>query len=170
MAEQKDMCSSFARAPKLQSDVEQSLTRRLWNPPKRILHIHGERRSHNEMVGGEQLWKNQIQYLPGGQLTNWGTIIPKKFLLCCEGSRPHIRLLSLEIWPRDWEFPGNLTLKASEIWFQSYHRTGRNRDSWRATKGLMNQDPEERSNEPTGDWARPTCVCLRVSWRGVGGQ
>ena len=34
---------------------------------------------------------------------------------CCEGSRPHIRLPSLEIWPRDWESPGNLTLKASGI-------------------------------------------------------
>jgi len=59
--------------------------------------------------------KKANSYLPGGQLTNWRTIIPKKFLHCCEGSRPHIRLPSLEIWPSDWEFPGNLTFKASGI-------------------------------------------------------
>jgi len=31
------------------------------------------------------------------------------------GPEPHVRLLSLKIRQRDWEFPGNLTLKASGI-------------------------------------------------------
>ena len=35
MAEQKDVCSSPARAPKLQRAVEQPLTEGCWNPPKR---------------------------------------------------------------------------------------------------------------------------------------
>ena len=30
--------------------------------------------------------------------------IPKKFSLCCEGSRLQIRLPNLEIWQRDWGF------------------------------------------------------------------
>ena len=32
---------------------------------------------------------------------NWRTIIPKKFLHCCECSRPHNRFLHLGIWQRD---------------------------------------------------------------------
>jgi len=38
--------------------VEQPLAGRHWNPPKKekkILHIQGQRRSHNRMVGGTQL-------------------------------------------------------------------------------------------------------------------
>ena len=63
----------------------------------------------------------------GGQPTSWRTIIPKKISHCCEGSRPHIRLSSLQIQPRDWESPGNLTLKACRIWLQDLHRTAENR-------------------------------------------
>ena len=59
--------------------------------------------------------KKANSYLPGGQLTNWRTIIPKKFLHCYEGSRPYIGLRSLQIQPLDWESPRNLTLKASGI-------------------------------------------------------
>ena len=55
-------------------------------------------------------------FIPAGvQPTNWKMIIPKKFSNCCKGSRPDIRLLSLEILQRDWESTGNLTLKDSEI-------------------------------------------------------
>ena len=50
-------------------------------------------------------------------------IIQKKFLHCCKSSRAHNRLPNLGIWPRDWEPPWNLTLKASGIWLQNFHRT-----------------------------------------------
>ena len=77
----------------------------------------------------------------------------------------------LRIWPRDRELPGNLTLKASGNWLQSFHGTGGNRDSWRTqTKSYVHQDPGERSSDPTGDGARTTCEYLRVSCRGVGWQ
>ena len=57
-----------------------------------------------------------ILYPPGGWPTDWRTITTKEFFHCCEGAEPHIRLPSLGIWQRDWEFPGNLTLKASGIY------------------------------------------------------
>ena len=53
MAEQKDKGSSSERAPKSLLAVEPP-TGGHWNPPKKILHIQGQRRSHNEIVGGSQ--------------------------------------------------------------------------------------------------------------------
>ena len=50
--------------------------------------------------------RNQIPYPPGGRPTNWRTVVPKKLSHCCEGSRSHIRLLSLGIWQRDWRSQG----------------------------------------------------------------
>ena len=38
-------------------------------------------------------------------------MIPKNLSHCYKGSEPHVRLLSLGIQQRDWESPGNLTLK-----------------------------------------------------------
>ena len=61
---------------------------------------------------------------PRRQPINWRTIMPKKFLNCCKSSRAHNRFSNLEIWQRDWEPLGNLTLKASGIWLQNFHRTG----------------------------------------------
>ena len=73
---------------------------------------------------------------------------------------------------RDWESPGNLTLKVSRIWLQDFHRTGGNRlHSWRTqTRSCMHQDPGERSSDLTEDWTRPKCWCWRVSYGGVGQQ
>ena len=101
------------------------------------------------MVGGVQSWQNQIPYLPGWWLTGWRTIIPKKFLHYCEGSKPHVRLPSLGIWKRDQESPGNLAFRARRIWLQAFHRTGgQTPQLWRAqTKFCMHQDPEERSSD-----------------------
>ena len=81
------------------------------------------------IIAGVQSWYNQIPHLLGGWLTNWRTMISTKFSHCCEDSEPHIRLPSLRIQERNWESPGNLTLKASRIWCQDFHRTGANRDS-----------------------------------------
>ena len=67
----------------------------------------------------------------------------KKFSHCCEGSQPHVRLPSLGIWQRVWEFPGNLTLKTSGIWLQDFQRTGENRlQSWRAQNILCTKTQE----------------------------
>ena len=62
-----------------------------------------------------------MPYLPDGKPTNWKTIIPEKFSHCCEGSEPHVVLASLQ---RNWESPGNLTLRISGSWLQDFHRTG----------------------------------------------
>ena len=37
-------------------------------------------------------------------------------------------------------------------------------------KTLYTQNPEDRSNDPTRDWARPACEYLGVSCGGVGQQ
>ena len=53
---------------------------------------------------------------------------------------------------------------------QNLHRTGET-DSCRAqTKLCANQDPGERSSDPTGDWPRLACECPGVSSGGVGQQ
>ena len=46
------------------------------------------------------------------QPTNWRTIVPMKFLHCCESSRTHNRFPNLWIGQRDCVPPGNLTLEA----------------------------------------------------------
>ena len=59
----------------------------------------------------------------------WRTIMPKKFSHYHEGSELRLKLPRLGIWQRDWESPGNLTLKGRGIWLQGFHRTGGGRDS-----------------------------------------
>ena len=74
--------------------------------------------------------------------TNWRTIISRKFLHCGESSRAHNRFPCLGIWQKNWEPPGNLTLKTTGIWLQNFHRT-KETDSWRAQrKPCVHQDPE----------------------------
>ena len=44
-------------------------------------------------------------------------------------------------------------------------------DSWRTqTKPCVHQDPGERNNDPTRDWARLACVCLGVCGGGMSWQ
>ena len=106
----------------------------------------------------------------GGWATNWRPITPKKFLHCFDSSRAHNRLPILGIQQRDWQSPGNLTLKVSRVWLQNFQRTGET-DSWRAqTKPCAHWDPGERSNDPSRDWARPACKYLEVSGGGMGWQ
>jgi len=46
-----------------------------------------------------------------------------------------------------------------------------NTDSWRTqTKPCVHQDPGERNNDPTRDWARLACVCLGVCGGGMSWQ
>ena len=76
--------------------------------------------------------------------TSWRIIIPNKFSHCCESSRAHNIFHNPGIWQRDWEPPGTLTLVASGIWLQNFHRTGET-DSWRAqTRPCVHQDSGER--------------------------
>ena len=101
---------------KIKTTCRTTFSKKYLNLPKMIFFFQRQRRSHNEMVGEVHLWNNHILYPPSGWPTTWRTMISKKSLHCCEGSWPHIRLPSLEMQPRDWECPGNLTLKASGIW------------------------------------------------------
>ena len=82
---------------------------------------------------------------PAGRSTNWRTITPKKFSHCCENSRPHNRLPNLGIQRRDWESPGNLTLKVRRIWWQNFHRTGETE-----TLGGHKQNPMQTRTEEKG--------------------
>ena len=82
-----------------------------------------------------------------------------------------MRLSNLGIQQRDWESPGNLTLKVNGIWLQNFHRTGGSRDFWKAqTKPCVHQDPGERSSDSPGNGARPACGCLKFSCRGLDRQ
>ena len=66
--------------------------------------------------------------------------------------------------------PREFDLKAIGIWLQNFHRIGKT-DSWRAqTKSCAHQDPEERSSDPTREWARLACECPGVSGGGMGWQ
>ena len=110
---------------------------------------------------------------PGGQSTNWRTIIPNKFSHCCKSSRPHNRLHNLRIQQKDWESSGNLTLKVSGIWLRSFHRTGETETlggekSKTQKKPCVREDPGERSSDCTRDWTRLACECLGVSGRCMG--
>ena len=74
------------------------------------------------------------------------------------------------IQQRDWETPGNLTLKASGIWLQNFLMSGET-DSQRAqTKPCEQQDPGERNNDTTRNWASLACECPEISSRGRGRQ
>ena len=87
-----------------------------------------------------------------------------------EGIGTHSSIIATNSWQRDWEPPGNLTMKASGTWLKNFHRIGET-DSWRAqTKPFVHQDVGERSSDPTRDWARLACECLGISDGGVGWQ
>ena len=133
----------------MQLVVEQSSTGKLWNPTKKDTpHPRTKKKPHwNGRRGTIMIKSNPISNWVGD--SNLKTIIPKKFSHCCESYRPHIRLPSLGIWSRNWESPGNLTLRARRVWLQSFHRTGGHRDPWRTqTKSCAHQDPGERSSDP----------------------
>ena len=47
----------------------------------------------------------------------------KEVLTFCKHSKVHNRFPNLGIQQRDWECPGNLTLKASGIWLKNFQKT-----------------------------------------------
>ena len=88
----------------------------------------------------------------------------------CKSSRAHNWFPNLGVWQSVRESPGNLTLKASGIWLQNFHRTGET-DSWRAQiKLCVHLDPGERSSGLTRDWARLACEWPGVPSKGMGWQ
>ena len=136
------------------------------------------------LARGQRLWQQQsweaqcvawvllkevaispIIELLGRQVTNWKTIIPKKFSHCYENSRPHNRL------PKGTEnLQGTWLGRSADLIIEPPQDWG-NRDSWRThTKSCAHQDPGERSCDPTRDWARLACACLGVSGGGMGWQ
>ena len=74
-------------------------------------------------------------------------------------SRTHNRSPNLGIWQRDRESPGNLTLEASGIWLQNFHRTGET-DSWKAQTTLSAPGPRRKEQWPH---KRLIQTCLWVS-------
>ena len=107
--------SSPAGAPKSQLDVEQASTGKYWNPLKKDM-PHPRTKEKPQQSGRRGMIMIKSNPTPGrGWPTDRRTVMPKKLSHCWEGSGPHIRLPSLGIWPRDWESPGNLTLKATGV-------------------------------------------------------
>ena len=101
----------------------------------------------------------------GGWLTNWRTIIPKKFSPCRESPRPHNRLSNPGIQQMDWVSPENLILKVRRSWLQKSHRV-RVTESWRAQASR----PRRKEQWPQQDWAKLACVCLGIFGGGMGRQ
>ena len=145
-AEQCALISS-CKSMKITASCWTTIDRRTVKPSKKdTLSPKTKKKPHQDGIV-TQSWWSQVPYPPGGWLTNWTPIMPKtnghmkrysslliirKMLIvvkCCEGSEPYIRLPRLGIQQMDWESSGNLTLKASGIWLQDFHRTRGNRDS-----------------------------------------
>ena len=66
-----------------------------------------------------------------------------KFSHCCKSSRAHNKFPNLGTQQRDWEPLGNLTLKASWIWLQSFHGPGETYSWWVQTKQNIQIIPPE---------------------------
>ena len=146
--------------PRAPQETESQLPLSVWVSPEEAQISSGLPRGQGPWL--RQAWEAQHMSPTteplSRQPTNWRTIIPKRFSHCHESSRIHNRFPNLRIWQRDWEIPGNLTLKARRIWLQSFHRTGET-DSWRPqTKPYVHQDPGESRSVPKRDWARLVCV------------
>ena len=88
----------------------------------------------------------------GGQHTSWRTSTLQRFSHCVKVPNP---TSGFPIWGSHkgiWQSqsPGNLTLKASGIWLQDFHRTGGNRlHSWRTqTKSCAHQGTGKGAESP----------------------
>ena len=135
------------KSTKITTSYWMTIDRRMLELTKKNIPYIQRQRSYSKMVGGTYIWWSQIPYPPGEWPANWRTIIPKKFSHCFESSVPHVRLPSLGTQQRVWESPGNLTLKASRIWLQDFHRTGGNRDSSLGGHNKTMHTPRPRGKE-----------------------
>ena len=171
MTEKKDMHSSPVRASKLQLAVEQPQREGCWTPPKgdtscpKTKKPQWDGRRSTNMIKSNPI---SVRWWP----TNWRTITSKTISHSCEGSKPHVRRPSLGSWQRDWESPGNLTVKASRLWLQDSHRTGKQRPHcWEGTNKIV-RTPRSRGKEqwPHGRLNQADHYCWRVSCGGGGQQ
>ena len=99
----------------MQLAVEQPLTGRYWNPSRKDTpHPRTKKKLQRNSRKGTIMIKSNPMPVRWAthKLENNNT---KEVFPLLRSSRPYIRLLSLGIWTRDWESPGNLTLKASGI-------------------------------------------------------
>ena len=108
--------------------------------------------------------------LLGRRLTNWKTIILKKFSHCWENSRPHKRLPNLGIWQRDQKSSGNLTLKVSRFDYRTSTGLGKQRLLEDTNKIMCTPGPRRKELWPHKWLTRLACVCLGVSGGGMGWQ
>ena len=94
------------------------------------------------------------------EYSNTNKVLPLlwSFWASCHASQPEDPAKGLEI-SRESDLEGLW------VWLQDFHRMGGSRNS---TLGCCTlQDPGKRSSDPTGDWAKTTCQCWRVSCGGV---
>ena len=104
--------------------------RRIWNQPRKYIPCpRTKNKPQRDGKRGTITIKSNAIPATNSWHTKWRTMVPKKFSHCCEDSEPHVTLPSLGTQQRDWESPGNLTLKHSGMWLQDFHRTGGSRDS-----------------------------------------
>ena len=90
-----------------------------------------------------------------------------RFSHCCKSSKPHNRLSNLELWQRDWESPGNLTLKVRGTWFQNFHRTGETETLAEYKQNLLSTRTQEKGAVSPYKRLSQTCVWMfgRLWWR-----
>ena len=93
----------------------------------------------------------------------------KKSSHCCGSSRAHSVFPNLGSWQRDWEPPGNMTLKASGIWWQ-LPQDWRNRVFKGANKTLCAPGPRRKEQWPHKRLSQACPWVSGVSGRGVGRQ
>ena len=89
---------------------------------------------------------------------------------CCESSRAHNRFSNLGIRQRDWEPLDNLTLKASGIWLQIFHRTRKTESLAEHKQNIVHTRSQEK-----GAWLHKrlsqTCLWVPKSfWGGIDQQ
>ena len=158
----------------IKSSCWTTFDRKILEPTKKkIPYIQIQRRSCNKMVGRAQLWIKSNP-IPAGWAThklknnNTKEVLTLfwRFWAPHQASHPGDLVMGLGI-PResDFEAQWDLITGLPQAW-------GKQRlHSWRAqTKPCAHQDLEERKSDPTRDWARPTCECLKVSCRDTGWQ
>ena len=102
------------------------------------------------------------------QSTNWRMIIPKKFLLCYESSRPHDRFAHLGIQQREWESLENLTLNFFFFLSKTFTGLWKYRVLEGTNKTLCTSGSRRKDQWPHTRLSQTCCVCLGVCSRGAG--
>ena len=165
----KTLCAPGPRDP----------TRGWARPAFECLSISWEGKVSSGLLQGQVLWLKQTWEAwqlspnikpPSRRTTNWRTITPKKFLHCCGSSRVHKRVPNLGIWQTDWESQGIWLWRPVGFDDRTYTGLGKQILGEYTQNLVCTRNPEERSSNPTRDWARLACECPGVFNGGVGRQ